>query len=80
MATGRVWGGFGQYQTRPAYKIARPEPDAGLFSRTQTRSAYIQQNPNPPRPALIGAHLIEQETYKILSKLSKNKLSMDRIN
>ncbi|KAM7523497.1 hypothetical protein LguiA_013399 [Lonicera macranthoides] len=39
MATGRVWGGFGHYQTRPAYIFPRPEPETGFFLKTQTRPA-----------------------------------------
>lgn len=31
MATGRVWSGFGQYQTRSAYTLARFEPNASFF-------------------------------------------------
>ncbi|KAM7523482.1 hypothetical protein LguiA_013384 [Lonicera macranthoides] len=28
---GQLWFGFGEYQTRPAYVLARPEPEAGFF-------------------------------------------------
>ncbi|KAM7517760.1 hypothetical protein LguiB_016722 [Lonicera macranthoides] len=49
MATGRVRGGFDQYQTRPASKILRPEPDAelekqALASDSTRKMTYLGSN------------------------------------
>ncbi|KAM7464903.1 hypothetical protein LguiB_012465 [Lonicera macranthoides] len=34
MATGRVWGGFDHYQTRPAYILPRPAKELGYNAYT----------------------------------------------